>query len=74
MLAAACAPAALPPAPPVTTGGAPAPAAKAAWEQEWDVLVAAAKKEGRVDLNWILGGAGGYQRCVDDFNKAFPGV
>ena len=37
-------------------------------------MAAAAKKEGRVDLNWILGGAGGYQKCVDDFNKTFPGV
>ncbi len=74
-LAAACAPAAAPPAQPAATGGgAPAPAGKAAWEQEWETLVAAAKKEGRVDLNWILGGAGGYQKCVDDFNKAFPGV
>lgn len=72
-LAAACAPAA---APAVTsnpsggTGGA-APAG-AVWQADWDRTVAAAKKEGRLDLAWILGGAGGYQECVNAFAKAYP--
>ncbi|MEK7216425.1 MAG: hypothetical protein AAB289_12605, partial [Chloroflexota bacterium] len=39
--AAACAPSVSPPpAPPSGAGGAPAPTAKAAWEQQWDDLVA----------------------------------
>ncbi|MSQ26918.1 MAG: ABC transporter substrate-binding protein [Dehalococcoidia bacterium] len=68
----ACSPAAAPPA----TGGnearPPAPAARAAWEDEWDKLVAAAKQEGKLNLLGLSGP--GYQKGVDAFMAAFPGV
>src|SRR5581483_3193303 len=81
-LAAACAPAASQTPSPASSGAAPAGASTSgaagsgneAWQQQWDQLVAAAKKEGRVDINWILGGAGSYQGVIDDFAKAFPGI
>ncbi len=79
-LAGACAPAAAPAAPgaasgaPAGSGSAPSGPSKQAWEQEWDDLVAAAKREGKVDIAWILGPAGGYQKAVDDFMKSFPGI
>jgi len=72
-LAAACAPAATPAAPAAAPAGGPG-AAPAAWEAEWDKTVAAAKKEGRIDLGWILGGGGGYQEGVDAFAKAYPDI
>ncbi|MEK7215310.1 MAG: hypothetical protein AAB289_06930, partial [Chloroflexota bacterium] len=43
----ACAPAAAPVVPAAPSAGGAAPAGKAAWETQWDALVAAAKKEGK---------------------------
>ncbi|MBI4331835.1 MAG: extracellular solute-binding protein [Chloroflexi bacterium] len=49
MIAGACGPAATPP--PAATAAPPAPAAaKETWQQEWDRIVAAAKKEGRLSV------------------------
>ncbi|MEK7216647.1 MAG: hypothetical protein AAB289_13745, partial [Chloroflexota bacterium] len=75
-LLAACGPAAAPAAPaaPQTGGAVPQAAQKAAWEQEWEALVPSAKKDGRLDLAWITGAQGGYQKALDDFQKAFPGI
>ena len=68
-LAAACAPTAAPaPAP-----AAPAPAAgAAAWEREWNELVAAAEKEGKVAFTTNVGP--GYRKWVDTFQAAFPKI
>ena len=70
--AAACAPAAAPPSSPASGGAAPAPAEKAAWEKQWDDLVAAAKKEGALVLVTNLGP--GFKDAAAAFEKAFPGV
>lgn len=64
--AAACAPAATP------GPDSPGSAAKAAWEQEWDTLVAAAKKEGKVVVHAPVGA--GFREALDEFMKAFPGI
>lgn len=64
--AAACAPAATP------TTALSGSAAKAAWEQEWDSLIAAAKKEGKVIVHTAVGT--GFREALDEFMKAFPGV
>jgi len=64
--AAACAPAATP------TTDSPGSAAKAAWEQEWDSLVAAAKKEGKVVVHTAVGA--GFREALDEFTKAFPSI
>jgi len=73
-LAAACAPAATPAVTSNPSGGTGGAAPAAAWQVEWDKTVEAAKKEGRLDLGWILGGAGGYQECVNAFAKAYPDI
>ncbi|MSQ27340.1 MAG: extracellular solute-binding protein [Dehalococcoidia bacterium] len=68
-IAAACAPAAAPaPAAGAPAGGA-APAGKAAWEKEWDDLVAAAKKEGK--LTAILVTGTGWRKMLDKFGDTF---
>jgi len=73
--AAACAPSAAPPAPSSPAPASPgSSAAGAAWEQEWEKTLAAAKKEGRVDLGWIQGPYGSVKPLVEDFAKAFPGI
>ncbi len=64
--AAACAPAQAPAAP--TTSGP----AQAAWEREWEALVAAAKQEGKVVVATLSGV--GYRSVVEAFERAFPGV
>jgi len=47
-------------------------AAGADWKAEWDVVLAAAKKEGKVV---VAGGAGpGYRKAVDEFQKAYPDI
>ncbi len=66
---AACAQAVVAPASPT------APAAgqgKAAWEQEWDGLVAAARQEGKVTL--VTNNGKGYRDWIAAFEAAFPGV
>src|SRR5437867_1345325 len=45
--------------------------ARAAWELEWDRLVEAAKKEGRLDLAWVRSTSGGYKGIIDQFEKSF---
>ena len=72
--AAACAPAATAPAAPApasTGGGAPS-GQKAAWEEEYDKLVAAAKKEGKLVGLSLVGD--GYRKTLDAFEAAFPGI
>lgn len=61
---AACAPAAAP----VQETNAPS-GNRAAWEQEWDRLVADAKKEGTLGVLSLVGG--GYRTSLDAFEKAF---
>lgn len=65
--AAACAPAVTPSSAPVT-----APAQRAAWENEWDKVVEAAKKEGKVTIQTPAGA--GYRPAIDAFAQAFPGI
>ncbi len=73
LMAGACAPSATAPAAGEgQAGGQPAPAAKAAWEVEWDKLLAAAKQEGKVVVQTATGT--GYREALEEFNKAFPGV
>ncbi|MEK7216197.1 MAG: hypothetical protein AAB289_11430, partial [Chloroflexota bacterium] len=69
-VAAACSPAAAPagsggPAPTTGTGGA----SKAPWENEWDELIAAAKKEGKLGIQTLTGV--GYRKYVEAFEKTF---
>jgi spermidine/putrescine-binding protein len=66
-MAAACSPAAAPGGG-ATTGGN-APAAKAAWEKEWEDLVAAAKKEGKLGIQTLTGI--GYRKYVETFEQQF---
>lgn len=69
--AAACAPAAS--APPADSGTAAPPApAREPWRQEWDDLVAAAKKEGTLVIVSPVGS--GYRKALDGFKQAFPGI
>jgi iron(III) transport system substrate-binding protein len=50
-----------------------APAAKTSnFQAEWDALVEAAKKEGKVVVQTPAGA--GYREAVDQFGKAFPGI
>ena len=71
--AAACAPAAAPPAPAPSGQAAPAAApGRAAWEQQWDDLVAAAKKEKEVTVFTYPGTQ--YRVFMDNFEAAFPGI
>ncbi len=69
--AAACAPAAAPAAPPAGGAGSQG-AAKAAWEKDWDDLVAAAKKEGALALVTTIGNP--FKDAVAAFEQAFPGI
>lgn len=69
-MAAACAPATAP-APGLPGAAAPA-AQQAAWEKEWDDLVAAAKKEGVLQLATLTGP--GYAKGAEAFEAAFPGI
>ena len=70
MAAAACAPAATPAAP-AEAPEVPA-AARAAWEKEWEDLVAAARKEGKVTVLTLPGS--GYRKAMDAFQDVFPGI
>ncbi|MEK7216755.1 MAG: ABC transporter substrate-binding protein [Chloroflexota bacterium] len=69
-LAAACAPAAAP-ASPAVSPSRPAPQ-KAAWENEWDKVVEAGKKEGKVVIQTPAGA--GYRPAIDAFAKAYPAI
>jgi iron(III) transport system substrate-binding protein len=79
LLAAACAS----PAPPAAPTSAPAPAAakpapatgatpNAAFQDEWDKLVAAAKQEGALNSATLVGT--GQRKVMDDFEAAFSGI
>ncbi|MEK7216250.1 MAG: extracellular solute-binding protein [Chloroflexota bacterium] len=69
---AACAPTVTAPAPAPVGGAGSQGATKAAWEKDWDDLVAAAKKEGPLVLVTNLGP--GFKDAAAAFEKAFPGV
>lgn len=62
----ACGPGAAPTGP--STSGGP----KQGWEREWDELVAAAKKEGKLVTMSVEGG--GYRKVADAFHEAFPEI
>ncbi|MEK7215166.1 MAG: extracellular solute-binding protein, partial [Chloroflexota bacterium] len=69
-LLAACAPVAAPAAPPAAP--APPAATRASWENEWDSLVIAAKREGKLALITYLGE--NFREAVKGFETAFPGI
>ncbi len=66
--AAACAPTATGPAP-APASSRPAAGQKAAWEVEWDHLVAAAKQEGKLSVFTLVGA--GYRKAAEAFQNAF---
>lgn len=66
--AAACAPGAAVP----EGAGSAAPPAGAPWEKDWTDLVAAAKKEGGLEVLSLTGV--GYRHALDAFQEAFPGI
>lgn len=68
-MGAACAPAAVPASPGTS---APASQAKAGWEVEWEKLVEAARKEGKVVVMTLAGE--GYRKQMAEFEAAFPGI
>lgn len=65
------APAAAPKTAPDTSQQAPA-AGKPAGTSEWDALVEAARKDGKVVVQTAVGA--GYRNALDEFAKAFPGM
>ena len=72
MVAAACAPSAASLTP--AGGASPAPQAqgKAQWEEDWEKLIDAAKKEGKVVVMTLAGE--GYRKQAAEFEAAFPGI
>lgn len=70
-IAVACSPSAAPVAAPPSAPGAPA-GGTAAWQQEYDQLVAAAKKEGKLIGLSLVGD--GYRKTMDAFEATFPGI
>ena len=66
--AVACGPAAAP-APP---SPAPAGGQRTAWEREWDELIAAAKRDGKLSV--VTGAGPGYRTALNAFEAAFPGI
>lgn len=74
-LAAACAPAAPAPAlAPAAPAAAPAgQAGPAGWQQEWDDLIARAKGEGKLAVNWIHNQQSP-RKALDQFEAAFRGI
>jgi len=66
-LAAACAPGASPQEVPFAAGG---PAGE--WQAQWESLIAAAKREGKVVVQTPVGA--GFREALEAFAKAFPGV
>ncbi|MSQ27755.1 MAG: extracellular solute-binding protein [Dehalococcoidia bacterium] len=74
-LAAACAPAAAPApvqAPAAAAPPAAAPAQDAKFKADWEALVAAAKKEGKVNV--FFSGSGAFAKIGLDFEAAYPGI
>lgn len=69
LTAGACAPGA---APETGSQGAGPTAGRAAWEEEWDRLVEAAKKEGAVSV--VTNPGAGFRQVLELFEEAFPGV
>ncbi|MEK7215369.1 MAG: hypothetical protein AAB289_07240, partial [Chloroflexota bacterium] len=75
-LAVACAPAA--PAPPQAPPAAPAAAppvqaGPAGWQKEWDDLIARAKGEGKLVVNWIHNQQSP-RKALDQFEATFKGI
>ncbi|MEK7215961.1 MAG: hypothetical protein AAB289_10240, partial [Chloroflexota bacterium] len=70
VVGAACAPAAVQPAP--APAAAPAAAADKAWEQDWTHLVAAATKEAAVTV--ATTSHVGHRKWLQAFESAFPGI
>src|SRR5690349_1362331 len=54
-----------------STSGSAAPK-DAPWAKEWNDLVAAAQKEGTLNIQTPLGA--GFRRWLDAFQQAFPGI
>ncbi len=69
--AAPAAPAPAPAAPAPAATAAPAAPAKPQWEQDWDALIPAAKKEGLLTINWIRSSGGSYQPIGEEFSDKF---
>jgi iron(III) transport system substrate-binding protein len=69
-LAVACAPGAPSGGQPATSAGAAPP--DAPWAKEWNDLVAAAQKEGTLNIQTPLGT--GFRRWLDTFQQTFPGI
>lgn len=59
-------------APPSVPNKPSAAVAAADWEKDWEATVAAAKKEGKLNLATSLGV--GYRSWVAEFEKTFPGI
>jgi ABC-type Fe3+ transport system substrate-binding protein len=76
LLLVACAPTASPPT--RETGGAPSPATtsaahpSAAWQATWDQVVAAARREGRVDISAAPGQA--WRDSLTAFSREYPDI
>ncbi|MSQ26636.1 MAG: ABC transporter substrate-binding protein [Dehalococcoidia bacterium] len=68
----ACAPVATP-APSTAPVGSTQTGKDAAWQEEWDKLVVAAKSEGKLTLQFIGAGTG-YAKTGEAFQAAFPGI
>lgn len=68
-IAAACSPTAAPAGGGASAGGAASNAPRAAWEKDWDDLVVAAKKEGKLGVQTLTGT--GMRTFVEAFEKAF---
>src|SRR5438552_3999514 len=66
LAAAACAPTAAP-VQKATSGGA-----KQDWEQEWDDVVAGARREGKLVLQTRIGDK--FRSALGEFEAAFPGI
>jgi iron(III) transport system substrate-binding protein len=76
--AAACVPGTAPAAPVAgvqvgqATRSAAPPVQDASWTTEWEDVVAAARREGRLSL--ITWGDRGYRAAIESFERAFPGI
>lgn len=58
--------------PPASSGTAPAPS-RAAWEDDWDRLAAAAKQEGKLVVA-SYHGVNVFRKVLSAFEQAFPGI
>lgn len=66
----ACAPGSVPaPSPAPVAPPAGAPQSAPVWQREWDLLVEAAKREGKLSILTLTGT--GYRKALDEFERAF---